>query len=624
MALVLALVIALIPLAIAPGLLFYYDVTPKIAVLLLGTAAACIWWAATDAASGFTRSSRAARWFTIGMLAMGASVALSTVFSVNRPLSVGGSNWRRFGLITQLAALAFAWMAAACCAGRVDRVRMMLRAIAVAGLLTSLYGSAQYFGWDPLLSAELYHAGEGPFTIVRPPSTLGHADYFGGWLVCAVFGSAALAWSDKAPLWRWLAWAAVAAACAAVILSGTRGALLGVVAGAMLLAWWRGVRLTRRLGLAAGAIVAAAALFYVSPAGARLRARVHWVLQEPAGGARLWIWRDTLRMAALRAPAGYGPETFIGTFALHQSSTLAAAYPDFYSESPHNIFLDVLAGQGLPGLLISAGLWALGFLAAWQVRRTYPPGTRREIAGALAAALLGMLTAGQFVSFTLPTALPFYLAIALLVALTAPARKGQAAEGAGLLWKMAVAIPFAAVLALFAARLLVSGWALERARHDLDEKRVGDAVAQYDRYEDWRWPGGSADLGYSRRLLKVAEESSDPAIRLRAVYQARLAAERATRTVEDPFNAWCNLAAFYARQNDFARTEHALRSAVACAPNWFKPHWMLAKLLVAAGRPKEAAEEAALAVKLDGGHHAEVTRTFEAIRARLSADRQQR
>ena len=47
--------------------------------------------------------------------------------------------------------LLFAWMVSQHTAGRPDRVRTILRGVAVSGAITAMYGIAQYFGWDPLL-----------------------------------------------------------------------------------------------------------------------------------------------------------------------------------------------------------------------------------------------------------------------------------------------------------------------------------------------------------------------------------------------------------------------------------------------------------------------------------------
>src|ERR1035441_10687231 len=619
MALLLAVVMALIPLAIAPGWFFYFDVTPKVVLLLLGTAAAAIWWAATGGAAGFYRASRAARWFLLGVCGMAVSLVISTLASVNPALSLGGSNWRYWGLLTQLAALGFAYLVAACCAGRPRRLHVLLRSIAASGLIVALYGIAQYFGWDPFLDARGYHVGEGIWTIVRPPSTLGHADYSANWLLFVVFAGAALAVSEPLTRWRWLAWAATAAGSVAIVLSGTRAAMVGMLAGAAFLVFWRGWW-GRRFRLSyvalALAIMAAAAIFYFSPAGEKLRARVHWALEEPAGGARILLWRDSLRMAGARWPVGYGPETFIATFARHQSAELGRAYPDFYHESPHNIFLDVLVAQGVAGPVLLLVLAASGFAAAIMNRRRLRGARPNPAAGALAAGLAAMTVSGQFACFTMPTALAYYAAIAMLVSLaagTAPPPRPVSRR-----WlRVAVAAPCAAILVFFGVRLAIAESLLAVVRRDLDATLVDAAANRYAEYLNWRWPSPSADLWYSRRLAQIAGSGADRAIRVEAFQQAGLAAQRAPQTTEAAFNAYYNLAAFYARENDFPRTEQSLRAAISRAPNWFKTHWMLAQVLQAASRLKEAKAEATTAVALDGGKHPEVTGTLEHIRAAL-------
>jgi tetratricopeptide (TPR) repeat protein len=391
--------------------------------------------------------------------------------------------------------------------------------------------------------------------------------------------------------------------------------MIGLVAGAallmLLLALWRGVRITRGVTAIAGLVVAAAVVFYLSPAGMKLRARVHWSLQDPAGGARLWLWRDTLRMAASRWPAGYGPETFISIFALVQSAELAKSYPDFYHESPHNIFLDALAAQGVPGMLALAALSVVGFAAAWRVRGSEP-----AVTSALAGGLAAMTISEQFTSFMLPTALAYYLLAAMLVSLTC--RVALKPRPSGRRWPaIAAAVALAGLLAAFAVRLIVAESALAALRRDLDAGLVSAATIDYARFENWRKPGGSADLWYSRRLVQLAGNRTDVTTRIEALQQAARAALRATETAEDPFNAYYNVAEFYASRNDFARTEQSLRDAISRAPNWFKPHWMLAQVFEAGGRLPEAETEAAQGVALDGGKHEEVTRTLDKIRSQL-------
>src|SRR5689334_22503881 len=95
MALLQALVVALAALIITPGSLFYYDVTPKIVVLLAGTGVSLAW-----AAFAGLRVSGKSRLFVgfSALLAWNAvSLAISTAISSRPGLSLFGTNWRRYG-----------------------------------------------------------------------------------------------------------------------------------------------------------------------------------------------------------------------------------------------------------------------------------------------------------------------------------------------------------------------------------------------------------------------------------------------------------------------------------------------------------------------------------------------
>src|ERR1700723_576558 len=102
MRLIQAVTVGLIALTIAPGYLFYFDVTPKVVMLLLGTAALL--------AAGAVRA--ASKSFSILILLNLASLAVSTAVSTRPGISLIGTNWREFGLVPQAAALLFAWSVA--------------------------------------------------------------------------------------------------------------------------------------------------------------------------------------------------------------------------------------------------------------------------------------------------------------------------------------------------------------------------------------------------------------------------------------------------------------------------------------------------------------------------------
>jgi putative inorganic carbon (HCO3(-)) transporter len=652
--LLVTLVSALVPLLIIPGTLAYFDITPKIALLLLGTALMLLQSRANALNVRAVVSNVPGRWL-VGLLAAGwAAFAIATVFSSNRSLSLNGGLWRRMGLIPQSGLLIFVLLAAAWLAGQPDRVRAFLRAVSWSGALTACYGIAQYLGWDPLLPASAYQAGEGVFTIVRPPGTLGHADYFAAWLIVVLFLSLALERVEEKPLYRAVGLTASVLAGIAIVLSGTRAGMLGASIGSVVFVVARRPRF-RMSGLARGlASAAALALFFFSSAGLKLRARLHWSLEDARGGARLLLWRDTFQLSEHRPLLGFGPETFATEFPRFESLQLASAYPDFYHESPHNILLDTLAAQGALGLLPLAGLCLLGAWAAIRVCRS-----GAAIGPPLAAAFAGFLVALQFNAFVLTTELYFYLLAALLVVTAWPPGQFTPSTGrllkkvsklrllhgrgsantsehaasahaqAGLspsqhparqaLWTLIPAGVAALVLAAYCVPLLISDRALGVTWQRISAGDLAGAANSYATVLRWGLPGASSGLSYSRAMEHAAVRTPIFTTRLFARQQALDAGIRAVRDAEDRQNAWYNLAMLLAGQNDAAGAERALRNAIAWAPNWFKPHWTLARLLALSGHAAEAIEESRIALDCDGGRDPEVADTWKQLQAQIRA-----
>jgi O-antigen ligase len=578
---VLPVVAALLPVVIAPGLLFYFDVTPKLVILLIGLSAALILWRGE-----LPLDSRRNRTFLLLLGAQAISLVVSTVASVAPALSLNGSNWRRFGLVSQIAVLLFAMLVAAECAADRDRVTLYLKAIVVGGIPVALYAILQYFGWDPWLPKQSYHAGEATWSIVRPPSTMGHAGYLATYLLFVVFAAAALI---RARTWRLPAGLSAALASTAILMSGTRAAMLGLLAGAALL-----VFLTSRLlgFLTSLAAIVLVSVLYFSPAGQGLRNRVNWVSNEPLGGARPLLWRDSLRMSLHHPALGYGPETFIREFPPQESLDLARAYPDFLHESPHDIFLDALIAQGIPGLLVLVAFCAWGL---WQ--KSADP----CIKGALVAALVAQV----FTAFILPTCLFFYLTLALLIQ-PGPLRSIPLARIAG--WCCAL------LLTVYALRWSVADSYLASASAALDRGDLARAIVAHRQVLKWALPGSSSDLYYSRRLVDLVGKSTDFRFKAQGIREAANAAILATRNSEDPPNAWYNLAAFLSITSSPADVERSLRESIRAAPHWYKPHWVLAQLLVAERRLDEARREAEIAVECNQ-NEPELINTLEKIRA---------
>ena len=608
MRLIICTTAALVPLTITPGFLFYFDITPKIIILLLSTS--LMLWFCKQNVSNFRHllADRIGRWFMVLVSIAWFSTGLSTALSKNPELSLNGGNWRRFGLITETGLLLFTLITAAWLFRNREHTRSLLRSCAVAGALGALYGIAQYFGLDPLLPAKAYQAGEGPFTIVRPPGTLGHADYFAAWLVAIVFFGLALERMEQTRWRKTFALSTSVLAAFSIALSGTRAALVGLFAGVVLTIVVSRRKPGKRTLLLSGVMAALFAVFFFSSAGSKLRARLHWSLDDPRGGARLLLWRDSAAMAGARLLTGFGPETFGSEFPRFESVELARAYPDFYHESPHNVLLDALTARGIPGLLLFLALCGVAFFSGFRSRDPY--------AVPLIAGLAAMLVCHQFTVFVAGTALYFYLILAMLVVAehdggampveSRPLQRGGRSFAA-------LGIIVGLVLAAFAVRLLITDHALAVTQYRLEAGDATSAARAYQRVLRWQPAGSSADLYYSRAMAQLASAAPNLMVRMQASQQSVEAGVRATNTSEERQNAWYNLAVLLARQNDPAGVERSLRNAIAFAPNWFKPHWTLAQFLLLEHRTADARAEAARAVELDGGHDPEVYATWQRL-----------
>jgi hypothetical protein len=354
--------------------------------------------------------------------------------------------------------------------------------------------------------------------------------------------------------------------------------------------------------------------FYISPPGRQLRSRVRWFVEDPWGGARPLLWRDSLRMGIRRPVAGYGPESFSGAFPHFESKELAEAYPNFAHESPHNMFLDALVSQGIPGLVVLLGLCGAGFAAAWRLRRRNP-----RVAACLAACLAAGIVSQQFTAMTVPTAALFFTTIALAVGLASETPAPRASTRWVTAGWVAAAAAVGLPLAYLAFRLVAANAALEETRRGLDAGDLRAASAAYERYARWRLPGAGADLWYSRALMDMARKSTGLALIERALAQSEDAAERAIPGAEEPFNAWYNAAQLAALENNYRGTERCLRAAILADPYWFKPHWTLAEVLALQARGEEAGREAKLAVELDSGKDPDVLETLRQIRERAAS-----
>ncbi len=606
MFLVFLLVCAVVPLLITPGLLFHYDTAPKVIVLAIAASLALLRLKKTPDEAVSLWSRPAGRWLIVISASQLIWFGVATVTSTRPWLSLFGSNWRRFGLV-ELASLLIATVAiAGALSDRPERVRTVLRMIVCAGFISSIYGVFQYFGIDPFQPATAYQAHAGDSIIVRTPGTLGHADYFGWWLSIAFFCALALHRIDTA-VWKYLSTAAAICMCVAVLFSGTRSALLALVIGVAGMAFMSPsrVRIERRHVVTALAAAAIFAVFLTSGAGTLLRARAVWSQDEPLGGARPLLWRDSLRMAAAKPVLGFGPETFLTTFAPYQSESLSRMFPDFHHESPHNLLLDALTETGIPGLLLVFGWIVVAGYAVVSARRA-----AASIAVPLTAALLASATAAIFSAASPAPVLLTSVVVALLIAVCPPEMRGPSGIRTIVRWPAAILATCVAIALLaFAGFFTVSEFRMQRFRAHPDESAYQSVLSA-------SLPGAGEDLYISRVLQQQCGKKKSLAQFVNCWQQSMRAAGRALYTADDLANAWYSLATLSAAQNNEIGTHRGLIAAIQVSPNWFKPHWALARLLSQAGETQQALSEAARAAFLDSNRDPEVVETLTELTAR--------
>ena len=237
------------------------------------------------------------------------------------------------------------------------------------------------------------------------------------------------------PRLRTAAWAAVALLVAVLVLTFSRGAWIGALAGlaVALFPVWRhstirhsgGSRnpgpILRRIRastplLAAGLVAAGLLAAIVTTSGDQLAQLMR--PSDAATAARPLLWDSAWRMIADNPVLGVGPDNFLYHYP-------AYIRPEAWAEPnishPHNIVLDTWLTLGIPGLVAVAAVLAV-YARTWRMalRRSAPGG--QALVYGLGGAMLATLVHGMVDSslFLPELAATFWVVVAMTVMLAAP------------------------------------------------------------------------------------------------------------------------------------------------------------------------------------------------------------
>jgi putative inorganic carbon (HCO3(-)) transporter len=587
---------------------------PK-ALLLRGLVLAMGLAALAGAAGGEARRARLPAALLWPALGCGLAAALSTVASVDPPISLWGSYERQQGLLALAAGLALFLLAGTGLRTR-GQVDQLLAVLAWGSLPVAGYALLQAAGLD----AWTWRSDAASPLL----STLGRSNFLGSYLALVVpLAAGRLALAGR----RWPYALLLAAQGLALVLTRARGAYAGLVAAALagLLAWALSTR-DRRPALVALALLAGLVLV-LGVSGGPGRA----ALFDPDAGstaARLTIWRAGLPLAAARPALGYGPETLRAVF--------AGVYPPelvYYQgravavDRAHNLWLDLALASGAAGVLAWAALLAGWAGLAWRGLRTAGDHRARVTWTALAAGVAGHLVELQAGFELTAGATLFWLLLAVSAALGresagAAAPREPARERPGRL----VYVPLAVAGLLLGGQVCLrplladaASWQGQRAAWPLEARLAAAERAVR------LWP---LEPAYRLGLARVYEAAGR-----RADAEAQMAAAAARRP-GDPA-VWAACGALYARWGAVepgrtVQAEAAYRHAVALAPNVAGYHTALGLALAAQGRAPEATAELERAVALDAtdgaayGHLAALYRLQGRLARAAQAERQAR
>jgi O-antigen ligase len=589
LSIVLTGLLVITPLALANGLFLSHDVMPKVVLILVGAALVLFLLPQWEPVIPLVWRQPRGRIFLCLAGAQALSLVLSTTSSTQPALSLAGTTWRRFGAAEQFGILIAAVAVACVQAARPDWIRQLFRGVAIGGGLVAFYGVCQFFGVDPFLPPVLYtvdYLGG----IVRPPATLGHAIYFSTYLVPVVIIAAWSVWNETESGWKRMHAVTAALSALAILLSGTRSSTIALTAAVLLLAAQRPFRSVPRFGykIAAGAavVLVIGGAITLSPIGANL------------GGPRLGVWGDSLKMIGQHPVAGSGPETFGMEFRRIESVELSRAYPDFYHETPHNALLDVASAQGLPGLAILLGLFGLG---CWPDTNKNAAGMRAEahshkgdaLRACLRAAMFGLFVGSIFVSLSLTSALYLWCLTALSAVSALPVPIPPATS----VLRIPATLLGGAFLAL-ALILAIPDTALIRVRDAVAAKDPGAAHAALAEVSSWSFGLPGYELWSSREMASLGRALGQNPEGARAWTRAVEQSAQAEAGSEDRFNALYQSSVLAVSFADLQKAEVKAREAIVVAPNWYKPHLLLAQILQAENRNDEAGREARISADL--------------------------
>lgn len=304
----------------------------------------------------------------IVLLAFLSSFTLSTFLGTDAYHSFWDNHERMLGLFTIFHYIAYYFICSAVFKNWTEW-KLALKIFLMAGSIVMVLAMVQKV--DPNF---LMNQGS-----PRTSSTLGNSIYVGGYALFLMFTSFLLLTKEKTIFWKVVLGGLGLMSFLGMMFSGTRGSMLGFLAGIFILLVGYSITLKtrpkiRNFSLAILAIgVALLGVMYLNrgndvvkniPLLGRL---LNSSLTEGTGSTRLIAWNIAVESWKERPIFGWGPNNFFYAFnKYYNPKSLEYGYGETWFDNAHNIILNTLAVQGLFGLLCYLSIFVIAILTLWR------------------------------------------------------------------------------------------------------------------------------------------------------------------------------------------------------------------------------------------------------------------
>ncbi|MBP9695286.1 MAG: O-antigen ligase family protein [Candidatus Magasanikbacteria bacterium] len=352
---------------------------------------------------------------TIAVLLFLASFFISTVVGIDWYHSLWDNHERMLGLFT-IIHYVLLFLIASSIVKDEHEWRWLLRGFLLAGGIVMFIGLLQRFEPSLLLN----QSGD------RVASTLGNPIYVGGYGLFLSCVGWLLAMKEEKKIWRIFAIVTGGLGFLGIFLSGTRGSVLGLIAGIITLGLSYLIMMKEHGDLRKKVFIALSGFLVLLVILFAFR-QTNFVKDIPGLGnllnsfssvkgtvaTRIMAWGIAFEGWQERPAFGWGPNNFYYIFnKFYRPEFLEHGWSETWFDNAHNIIMNTLAVQGAFGLICYLGMFATVIIMLWRARVRY--GLDKHVVAVGIAFLVEHLTHSVFV-FENPTSyLYFFFFLAYL------------------------------------------------------------------------------------------------------------------------------------------------------------------------------------------------------------------